>query len=112
MQRILPYLLAMGASIGSSTATLAQDLPGDIALGRHIAESWCTRCHQINLDELAPLSYPPSFAEIANMPSTTALAINVFLRTSHDVMPNYQLSHEEIDDVVAFIMSLKDKKMP
>jgi mono/diheme cytochrome c family protein len=46
------------------------------------------------------------------MPSTTALAINVFLRTSHDVMPNYQLSHEEIDDVVAFIMSLKGKKMP
>jgi hypothetical protein len=61
---------------------------------------------------LVPLPYPPNFVEIANMPSTTALAINVFLRTSHDVMPNYQLSHEEIDDVVAFIMSLKDKKMP
>ena len=46
------------------------------------------------------------------MPSTTALTINVILRTSHEVMPNYRLSREEIDDVVAFIMSLKDKKGP
>jgi mono/diheme cytochrome c family protein len=41
----------------------------------------------------------------------TALAINVFLRTSHDVMPNYQLSREEVEDIVAFIMSLKDRKV-
>ena len=112
MQRILPHLLAMGTSIGLIAAALAQDLPGNIASGRHMAEFWCTKCHQINLDELVPLPYPPNFVEIANMPSTTALAINVFLRTSYDVMPNYRLSHEEIDDVVAFILSLKDKKMP
>jgi mono/diheme cytochrome c family protein len=114
MQRILPYLLAMGSSIGliaAALAALAQDLPGNIASGRHLAESWCTRCHEIYLDEFAPFSYPPNFVEIANMPSTTALAINVFLRTSHDVMPNYQLSREEVDDIVAFIMSLKDRKV-
>ena len=86
MQRRLPHLLAVGSSIGLIAAAHAQDLPGNIASGRHIAEFWCTRCHQINLDELAPLAYPPSFMEIANMPSTTALAINVFLRTTHDVM--------------------------
>ena len=79
-------------------------------IGPPYGQSWCTRCHQINLDELAPLAYPPSFMEIANMPSTTALAINVFLRTTHDVMPNYRLSRQEIDDVVAFILSLKDQK--
>jgi mono/diheme cytochrome c family protein len=112
MRRILPHLLTTGSSIGLIAAGLAEDLPGNIASGRFIAESWCTRCHQIDLDELAPLPYPPSFVEIANMPSTTALTINVFLRTSHEVMPNYRLSREEIDDVVAFIMSLKDKKGP
>ncbi len=115
MLRILRHFLAIGSSIGliaAALAALAQDLPGNIASGRHTAESWCTRCHQIYLDELTPFSYPPNFVEIANMPSTTALAINVFLRTSHDVMPNYRLSREEIDDIVVFIMSLKDKKMP
>jgi mono/diheme cytochrome c family protein len=66
MQRKLPHLLAMGTSIGLIAAALAQDLPGNIASGRHIAESWCTRCHQINLDELVPLAYPPNFVEIAN----------------------------------------------
>lgn len=81
MQRILPHLLAMGSSIELIVAALAQDLSGNIASGRHIAESWCTRCHQINLDELTPLPYPPSFVEIGNMPSTTALAINV---SSHE----------------------------
>ena len=55
MHRILPHLLAMGTAIGLIAAALAQDLPGNIASGRHIAESWCTRCHQINLDSSAPL---------------------------------------------------------
>ena len=38
MQRILPHLLAMGSSIGLIAAAFAQDLPGNIASGRHIVE--------------------------------------------------------------------------
>src|SRR5664279_3766126 len=55
MLRILRHFLAIGSSIGliaAALAALAQDLPGNIASGRHTAESWCTRCHQIYLENL------------------------------------------------------------
>jgi mono/diheme cytochrome c family protein len=43
------------------------------------------------------------------MPSTTMLAINVFLRTSHNVMPNIQLTENQITDISAYILSLRDQ---
>ena len=43
------------------------------------------------------------------MPSATALSLRVFLQTPHVRMPDFQLSNNEIDDVVAYILSLKDK---
>jgi mono/diheme cytochrome c family protein len=87
----------------------AQDLPGDVAAGRHLAEAWCATCHQVNPAGKRPAIGAPSFPDIANLSSTTALALNVFLRTSHDVMPNYQMRREDADDVVAYILSLKGR---
>jgi mono/diheme cytochrome c family protein len=87
----------------------AQDLPGDVAAGRQLAETWCATCHQINPSGKRPAVGAPPFPDIANLSSTTALALNVFLRTSHDVMPNYQMRREDADNVVAYILSLKGK---
>ena len=41
------------------------------------------------------------------MPSTTAQALGVFLKTSHPTMPNIMLSDNERDDVIAYILSLR-----
>jgi hypothetical protein len=46
------------------------------------------------------------------MPSTTELAIKVFLRTSRGLMPNYRVTRGEIEGVAAFILSLKHKDYP
>jgi hypothetical protein len=48
----------------------------------------------------------PPFQLVARQPSTTELALRVFLRTSHAGMPNILLSEAEIDDIVAYIVSL------
>ena len=40
------------------------------------------------------------------MPSTTELAVKVFLRSSHPHMPDIILSPEEIDSVTAYILGL------
>lgn len=109
MRLALLHVLATGLSIGLIASVLAQDAPGDIASGRRIAETWCAVCHQIDLQKPEPATGAPSFVQIAKLPSTTALALNVFLRTPHKVMPNFQLTSQEADDVVAFILSLKGK---
>jgi mono/diheme cytochrome c family protein len=41
------------------------------------------------------------------MKSTTPLAIKVFLQSSHEPMPNFILKKHDIDDLAAYIMSLK-----
>jgi cytochrome c len=53
--------------------------------------------------------FAADFAEIAKLPSTTALSLKVFLQTSHRNMPNFILQPDEAGDVVAYILSLKRK---
>ena len=43
------------------------------------------------------------------MPSTTEMALRVFLQTPHARMPDYRLSTAELDGVVAYILSLKGR---
>ena len=82
---------------------------GEIAAGRRLAETLCSVCHRID-NRSGPREGPgPSFADIARMPSTTPLAISVFLQSSHNNMPNLILTQAEIDDVRSFILSLRDK---
>ena len=44
---------------------------------------------------------------IATTQGTTALSLNVFLRSSHKTMPNLMMERREADDLVAYILSLK-----
>lgn len=90
-----------------SAQALAQDVGADIAAGHHIADQWCSACHKIDAASTGGLA--PAFPEVANLPSTTALSLTVFLRTSHTKMPNVQLTQAQADAVVAYILSLKGK---
>ena len=83
----------------------------DPALGRRLAETVCSACHQIDAASPDPgaSSNAPSFVDISRMPSTNELAIKVFLRSSHPTMPNIILTPEEIDSVAAYIVGLTQK---
>jgi cytochrome c len=106
----LPSILTLGlmAIFGTSLAH-AQGI-GDPAEGKRIAASTCSNCHQVDVQRRDSTDDPvPSFQAIAAMPSTTMLAINVFLRTSHNVMPNIRLTETQISDIGAYILSLRDQ---
>jgi mono/diheme cytochrome c family protein len=96
-------------SIGFLVSASAQS--ADPSIGRHLAETVCSACHQISAASPNPSPNPaaPSFVDISRMPSMSELAIKVFLRTSHPTMPNFILSPEEIDSVTAYILSLAQK---
>ncbi|MEO8321690.1 MAG: c-type cytochrome [Bradyrhizobium sp.] len=81
---------------------------GDPDEGRKIAAANCSSCHEMGPGTLDPdAASIPSFQAIAAMPSTTMIAISVFLRTSHDVMPNLRLTERQISDIGAYILSLR-----
>ena len=108
-----PYLalrqaIAGGLALGAISPVFAQDLPGDVSAGKQIATSWCAACHRVD-SNVVVINSVPDFSAIANLPSTTALSLKVFLQTSHNRMPNYQLTQRETDDVIAYILSMKKK---
>jgi mono/diheme cytochrome c family protein len=112
---------ALGYAIGAAPllATLlwivwpngagAQQL-GDIAAGRHLSQTWCGSCHLVAPDvDRAVSNGVPTFVGIARDQSVTALSLRVFLQTPHAGMPDLHLSRDEIDDLAAYILSLRSK---
>ncbi len=90
-----------------STAPVLSQTIGDVEAGRMIASSLCVQCHRLTERDNDPDRMPPDFAAVANMPSFTELSMRVFLQTPHGPMPRYQFSQNELDDIIAYIASLK-----
>jgi len=103
---MLRRLISLLIVLACIPAAMAQQR--DPAPGRRIAERDCTLCHEVRPGETGPgaMASAPPFQLVARQPSTTELALRVFLRTSHADMPNILLSEAEIDDLVAYIVSL------
>lgn len=88
----------------ASGATSGQEAA---ARGHTLAQAWCSSCHAVEKFAI-PVGQPgPAFTSIAAIRSMTPLAIKVFLQSSHEPMPNFILKKQDIDDLAAYIMSLK-----
>lgn len=83
--------------------------PGSPQKGETIARKSCGACHAINAGNAAsPNLKAPPFARLAQTPGMTAIALKVALQTSHRTMPNLVLRKGHRDDVIAYILSLKN----
>lgn len=100
-------LLAWLAPVG------AAEQVGLVEEGRRIARESCAECHLVERAGKPPLPDPnlpaPAFGAVAAMPSTTSVAIKVFLKTPHANMPDIILSEAEIDALAAYILSLRNR---
>lgn len=86
----------------------AEDVPGDVAAGRTLVEKTCSECHSVSPAQRRQRLYKgPGFDELAANPRTTAISLRAFLQQSHPTMPNFMLTEKERDNVIAFILSLK-----
>ncbi len=106
---------------GSAPAVYAQtkQAAGDPAEGRIFALKACTGCHIVTPDQpFKPVftgpPHPPDFKDIANKPDVTATSLQRHLSSlpavpQHPGMANPVLTSEQLRDVAAFIMSLRDK---
>ena len=100
--------LMVAALLAASPVPLTAQEIGDIAVGERLAKTWCSTCHVVTPSAQTGASTGvPTFAAIAALPSTTPIALRAFLQTPHARMPDLHLSHDETDDLIAYILSLR-----
>jgi len=114
-------LIALCAALATSTSDAQTKIPeGDPEAGRTLALWACTGCHVVAPDQRMKPVYtlsprPPHFKDIANRPDITAAALQQHLKSLPTIpedsrMANPDLSNEELRNVVAFILTLRDKQ--
>ncbi|MCK6451280.1 MAG: cytochrome c [Alphaproteobacteria bacterium] len=105
--RRLPAALATAALLVLLAPPGRAEEVGDAAAGRELARQWCSDCHLVESGARGATDYAPPFAEIAGDAKTTEFRLRAFLRTPHDRMPNYALSRDQTDNIIAYILSLR-----
>jgi mono/diheme cytochrome c family protein len=94
-------------SIIAATSTLNVPVAAqDAEAGRHLAQQWCTGCHMIG--PTGPgADRAPAFVTVANDPRRTPARLRAWLSDPHPPMINPGLTNQEIDSIVAYIVSLR-----
>jgi len=86
---------------------LPQSARADAAAGERLARQWCANCHVI--DNSGPATTlpqgPPAFRIIAGHLDRDQM--RAFLSHPHGAMPDLALTRAEIEDLIAYIGSLK-----
>jgi mono/diheme cytochrome c family protein len=107
--------LWLTATIVCSAVSVAR-AEDKVAAGHELALKVCSACHVVAKDQdLAPILRPPapSFFAIAHRLEITEAFLRQFLSAPHGnrgkslKMPNPQLVYYQIDEVVAYMLSLK-----
>jgi len=91
-----------------SLPAIAQQLPGNPAAGRSVAQRACAQCHVIGQSERqAAVNGVPTFVGLARDRSMTTARLQGFMQAPHPPMPDLALTRQEINDVTAYIVSLR-----
>ena len=92
-----------------SSLSFAQSFPGSAREGHAFAMKVCSECHVVAVGQDTPATDAvPTFPNIAKNPAVTEMSLRVFLQTPHAQMPNFILSRIQTDNVISYILSLKD----
>ena len=91
-----------------ASPAFGQSMLGDSVAGHQLAREVCSECHNVEKGEQRRMiSKILAFQEIASDPSTTEISLRVVLQSPHIKMPNFMLTPDETDGIVAYILGLK-----
>jgi cytochrome c len=91
-------------------ATRAQTTLGDAKQGQDLSQRLCSGCHSVSPGSAATVSTDvPTFAAIASRPDITAERLAGRIIAPHPPMPNVQLTVAEMRDIIAYILSLRQR---
>jgi len=101
--------LAVMVALCAAPASLYAQETGSTQQGYALAQEVCATCHAVERgEEYSPNLLAPTFERIAETPGMTATALSVALRTPHRTMPNLILKSDEISNITAYLLSLKN----
>lgn len=107
------WLLIVGIVLIAAACSKKEEL-GDAAAGRALAERNCQRCHAIGATGDSPVAEAPPFREVVKRWSPNDLA--EFFGEGNPVghgrevdMPEFIFEPKDIDDLIAYLNTLKTK---
>jgi len=105
--RFASALIMLCAIARLATANAAE--VGDPARGLAYAKQVCAKCHAVEQGDIfSPEILAPTFETVAKSEGMTERALYVWLQAgNHESMPNLMIPQGDLDDVVAYIMSLR-----
>jgi mono/diheme cytochrome c family protein len=99
--------IAVAALLAAPASVRAEEV-GDPQAGHAYAKKVCAECHAVERGEKeSPYLDLPSFQAVADQPGITERALAVWLTNPHPNMPDFILPQADMDNVIAYIMSLK-----
>ena len=106
--RIRVALLAAGLLFtGMAFAAESERRYGDAEYGRGLAVRWCGSCHLVTADQQRSIPDAPPFNKLAQAGNVSGDSLTRLLETHHPKMPSLVLSPSALDDIAAYIVSLK-----
>jgi mono/diheme cytochrome c family protein len=110
VKRVVLPALQIAAAVCALSSLAHGQTPAAIARGRELAERACGGCHAINGGSggvtIQGINVP-SFRAIAGRPNQTPQRLQSFIMTPHRPMPGMPLSLAEVDDIVAYLLTLR-----
>ena len=103
MRKLLTALTCCAVTVAGGSV-----LAADAQNGRVLSEENCARCHDVGPGGAAKM-HPPSFASIAGYRPEEEILARVLYPALHSPMPAWAnwISRDEVDDIVAYILSLE-----
>jgi cytochrome c len=97
--RVISVLALLSLSTGAASAQ------GDPEAGRALALQWCTSCHIVDLEGHGTDAAPPLPALLGEGLRTPD-QLRGWLAAPHPPMPDFALTRQEIEDIVAYLEDL------
>lgn len=106
---VTPAVWLIIAILATATEAQAQQV-GNVQQGLKLARDECAQCHLV-VKAVGRSTNPdaPTFEAIAKTPGMTSTALTAALLTSHHNMPNIVIKGDDLNAVIAYILSLKEK---
>jgi len=103
-------LMVASLSLVGAGAALAGPVTSapDPAHGKQLAQRLCINCHLVDSSQTEAVADVPSFGEIANRLGQTPGSIMAKIVIPKHPMPVIPITKSELNDLTAYIMTLRD----
>ena len=109
MSALFAFVLVLAFGSTARTEGPVTSKP-DPERGKEVAERVCTNCHLVSDRQTKAVADVPSFAAIARQPDQSEEAIMARIILPKHPMPVIPITKSELEDVAAYIMSLRSEE--